>query len=72
MESGQAIDLRVSYVRNASGVIQQQIVKSNDLITLGVDSIITVVNYDAANSRYKSGVSVFSIFGLGIRDSIVF
>ena len=72
VESGQAIDLRISYIRNSSGIIQKQILKGNDFISIGIDSIVTIVNYDAANNRYKNAVSVFSAFGFNIRDSLVF
>jgi len=71
-ESGQPIDLRVTYIRNASGIIQKQVLKSNEFAAVGIDSIVTIVNYDAGNNRYKNAVSVFSIFGFSIRDSIVF
>jgi len=71
-ESGQPIDLRISYIRNASGIIQKQILKSNEFASVGIDSIVTIVNYDAGNNRYKNAISVFSVFGFPIRDSIVF
>lgn len=71
-ESNQPVDLRLTYIRNSSGIIQKQILKSNDLGTLGLDSIVTVVNYDGANSRYKNAVSEFVLFGFSIRDSIDF
>src|SRR5436190_19928219 len=72
VESGGLLDLRLSYVRNSSDVIQKQILKSNDLAALGMDSIVTVVNYDIGNNRYKNAVSVIVLFGLAIKDSIVF
>ncbi|TMI77856.1 MAG: hypothetical protein E6H10_18195 [Bacteroidetes bacterium] len=72
VESGGPLDLRLSYVRNSSDVIQKQILKSNDLAALGMDSIVTVVNYDIGNNRYKNAVSVIVLFGLAIKDSIVF
>jgi hypothetical protein len=72
VQSGQPLDLRISYVRNSSGIIQKQVLKSSELSATGVDSIVTVVTYDIANSRYKGGISTFTIFGLPIRDSVVF
>jgi hypothetical protein len=72
VNSGSALDLRLTYVRNNSDVIQKQILKSNDLAPLGVDSIVTTVNYDVGNNRYKNGVSVFMFFGFSVKDSIVF
>jgi hypothetical protein len=72
VESGQDLDLRISYVRNTSGIIQKQTINSNNFVTIGIDSIVTIVNYDDANNRYKNAVSVFSFFGMPTRDSIVF
>jgi hypothetical protein len=72
VESGSPLDLRLTYVRNNSDVIQKQILKSNDLAALGMDSIVTVINYDVPNNRYKNAVSVVTLFGLAIKDSIVF
>jgi len=72
VESGGPLDLRLSYVRNSSDIIQKQILKGNDLAALGIDSIVTVVNYDAGNNRYKNAISVLVLFGFSIKDSIVF
>ena len=71
-DGGQPIDYRLNYVRNSAGIIQKQILKSNDFISLGIDSIVSIVSYDAANNRYKNSVSVLSFLGLSVRDSIVF
>jgi hypothetical protein len=71
-ESGSPLDLRLTYVRNNSDIIQKQILKSNDLGALGLDSIVTVVNYDVGNNRYKNAISVLVLFGFAIKDSIVF
>jgi hypothetical protein len=72
VDTGNPLDLRLTYVRNNSDVIQKQILKSNDLGALGLDSIVTIVNYDAGNNRYKNAVSVVTLFGFAIKDSIVF
>jgi hypothetical protein len=72
VELGSPLDLRLTYVRNNSDVIQKQILKSNDLGALGLDSIVTTVNYDVGNNRYKNAVSVVVLFGFAIKDSIVF
>jgi hypothetical protein len=70
--SGQAVDLRVRFVRNGSGTIQKRIIKSDDLIGIGIDSIVTNVNYDAVNNRYKNAVTSTSFFGFTFKDSVVF
>ncbi len=43
--------------RNAQGIIQKIVLKSQDLVqSFGVDSIFYAVNYDASKSRYSSMV----------------
>ena len=72
VDAGQPYDYYLTYVRNSSGIIQKQIIKSTDLVQFGIDSIVSVVSYDAANNRYKSGVSNLSLMGIPIVDSVVF
>ena len=72
VDAGQPYDYFLTYVRNSSGIIQKQIIKSTDLVQFGIDSIISVVSYDAANNRYKSGVSNLSLMGIPIADSVAF
>lgn len=72
VDAGQPYDYYLTYVRNSSGIIQKQIIKSTELVQFGIDSIVSVVSYDAANNRYKSGVSNLSLMGIPIADSVVF
>jgi hypothetical protein len=72
IDSGQAFDLSIRYVRNSSNIIQQQIVKSSDFSSLGIDSLVTYVRYDQGTNRYINAVSSFILFGLPLADSIVF
>ena len=72
IDSGQAFDLNLSYVRNNSGIIQKQIIKSSSFSAIGIDSLVTIISYDAAANQYKNAVSSFVLFGLPLMDSIVF
>jgi hypothetical protein len=72
VDAGQPYDYYLTYVRNNSGIIQKQIIKSSDLVQFGVDSVLSLVSYDAASNKYKSAVSNLSLFGIPIIDSIVF
>lgn len=72
VDSGQAFDLSIRYVRNSSNIIQQQIVKSSDFSSLGIDSLVTYIRYDQGTNRYINAVSSFILFGLPLADSIVF
>lgn len=72
IDSGQAFDLNIRYVRNSSNIIQQQIIKSSDFSALGIDSLVTAVRYDQGTNRYINAVSSFILFGLPLADSIVF
>lgn len=57
------------FVRNSQGIIDKSISKSSDMLSSGIDSIITNVHYDAAKSRYKSWALEYNLFGTIIRDS---
>jgi hypothetical protein len=59
-------------IRNASGIITKMIQKSAVLQQAGLDSIITVVYYDANASRYTSRVQEISFMGFSSKDSAVF
>ena len=72
VDAGQPYDYYLTYVRNNSGIIQKQIIKSSDLVQFGVDSILYLVSYDATNNRYKGAISNLSLFGIPLVDSIVF
>ena len=59
-------------IRNASGIITKMIQKSAFLQQAGLDSIITVVYYDAVASRYTSRVQEINFMGFSSKDSAVF
>lgn len=72
VSGGQPIDLRINLTRNSAGVITKQVIRSNDFIAFGIDSLVTQVRWDATNNRYKNAVSHISIFGFDITDSITY
>lgn len=63
-------DLRI--IRNSAGIITSTIQKNAELITQGLDSAVSRINYDAASNRYISRVIEISFFGLTTIDSTVF
>lgn len=58
--------------RNASGVITRYTLKGDDLSSLGIDSLVTDVSYDAAKSHYAFSKSVVMVSGLSYEDSTAF
>jgi hypothetical protein len=59
-------------IRNGSGIITKMVQKSATLQQAGLDSIVTVVYYDANASRYISRVQEISFMGFSSKDSTVF
>jgi hypothetical protein len=72
VETGQAYDVSLTYVRNSTGVIQKQILESSDFASVGIDSIVSIVSFDAGSNRYKGSVTDFSLLGIPLLDSVVF
>ena len=72
VEAGQAYYYTVAYVRNSAGIIEKQILESSELASLGIDSVISLVRFDAATNRYLNSVTDFSSLGFPIMDSIAF
>jgi hypothetical protein len=70
--SGFNIGSELIIVRNASGIITQTIQKADALQQIGIDSLITRVNYDPSFSRYRSSVTDMVLFGLTINDSTAY
>lgn len=58
--------------RNNSGTMTAFVTKSQELSDLGVDSLVTTVDYDNAKSRYKHSVSTIDFGGSDYSDSTVF
>lgn len=57
------------YYRNASGIITHYVQINPNFIIVGIDSVTTYVNYNAASSRYTSYVSELGLMGFAVRDS---
>lgn len=60
------------FVRNSAGIIQQVVLKSTFFATVGLDSLVYILNYDPVRQRYTSRVAVYDLFGFSIRDSTAF
>ena len=58
--------------RNASGIVTNYSVIDADLISVGIDSLATLVHYDATLSKYTSSVTVIGAPGYNFFDSTVF
>lgn len=69
---GMAFDLRQTFIRNSQGIITHTITKSPEFSQLGVDSVITVVQYNTASGRYTGRVTKYDFLGVEIKDSLGF
>jgi hypothetical protein len=59
------------YYRNAAGIITHYVQINPNFVMTGLDSVTTIVHYDAAASRYTSTVGEISLFGFTVTDSTV-
>jgi hypothetical protein len=72
VSGGQTADLSVNLIRNSSNIITQAVITSSQLAPLGIPSITTNFNYDAATSKYKYSILSISILGTTYKDSTTF
>lgn len=70
--NGQDLNNDLVIVRNSSGVITKTIQKAATLLAAGIDSVVTIYNYNSATSRYTSSVFTITIAGFGVADSAVY
>lgn len=72
VESGATSVTNNTVVRNAQGIIQKIISKSSDLTQFGIDSVVSIVNYNTSSQHYTSRVLKVSFFGISFGDSSSF
>ena len=70
--TGQSFTSERTFVRNSGGIITRIILKGNQLLQLGLDSIVTHTSYNSSISRYSSSVYSVSVFGFVISDSTAY
>lgn len=58
--------------RNAAGIVTQFTVKNDDYVSNGVDSVVTILNYDQSKSRYSYSITNLNFSGVDYRDSTVY
>jgi hypothetical protein len=67
VSGGQDAGNEYRYYRNGSGIITRTVQINPNLVTAGIDSVVTIVHY--ANGRYTSDVFSLSLFGFTVNDS---
>jgi hypothetical protein len=72
VSSGTNFFIESKYNRNASNIITSVVIKSDQFAALGIDSIVTVVKYNSASSRYSGTVTSVTVLGFTIKDSSVY
>jgi len=70
--AGQDLNNDLVIVRNSSVIITKTIQKAAALLAAGVDSVVTVYNYNTGTSRYTSSVFTLGIPGFSVLDSAVY
>jgi hypothetical protein len=71
-DSGAPVDVQQFLTRNSQNVVTQVVLKSNQLTQVGLDSIVSKLNYNSGTSRYTSRVTSIELFGFSFMDSLVF
>ena len=69
---GSSVEAEIKLLRNSQGIIQKSILKTDFFASLGIDSIVRNVYYDAARSRYFSMAAAYSDGSDNVKDSTVF
>ena len=69
-DQGDQVDQVLHFHRNASGVVTDYAIIDADLLSVGIDSITTVMHYNS--SRYTSRVLNVNVFGSVLSDSSIF
>ncbi len=66
------LDNDLKIFRNNSGIILKTVQVSATLVAAGVDSVVTIYNYNATTSQYKSSVFTITILGFSVADSAAY
>src|SRR5688500_7761059 len=56
---GSSVETEIRFVRNRQGIIQKSILKTDFFASMGIDSIVRNVYYDASRSRYFSMAAAY-------------
>ena len=68
---GGMVPVTIHLNRNGQGNIQQLVIKSDEFASVGIDSLLSRVNYDAGNRRYHSRVTAIEFMCFNFKDSTV-
>ena len=69
---GNDISGDITLIRNSSGIITQEILKSPSLQSLGIESLVATVYYDNNSKKYTSVTTVLDLPTISFIDSTVF
>lgn len=72
ISQGTVLNTEYRYYRNSSGIITSFTTIEPALVAYGIDSFVTKINYDVANSRYAGFVLNLNLQGFIVSDSSVF
>ena len=66
------LDNDLKIFRNNAGIILKTVQVSATLVAAGVDSVVTIYNYNTTTSQYKSSVFTITILGFSVADSAAY
>lgn len=69
---GTSGEVQLKFVRNAQGIIQKSILKTDFFASMGIDSIVRTVHYDVSKARYSSMAAAYFDGSDNVQDSTVF
>jgi hypothetical protein len=69
---GTFAEVQLKFVRNAQGIIQKSILKTDFFASMGIDSILRIVHYDVSKARYTSMAAAYFDGSDDVQDSTVF
>jgi hypothetical protein len=72
MSAGQNLNNDLAITRNSSGIINKTVQKGASLLAAGIDSVVSIFNYNIATSKYTSSVFQLAIPGFTVLDSAVY
>lgn len=70
--AGSSVEIELKFVRNSQGIIQKSILKTDFFASMGIDSVVRNVHYDASKSRYTSMAAAYFDGSDDVQDSTLF
>jgi len=70
--NGQNLNNDLTITRNSSGIIIKTVQKAATLLAAGIDSVVTIYNYNTGTSKYTYSYFDLTVATITVRDSAVY